>query len=131
MAKKQILALIGEPEVLTVSSVCIDGVICMKNGKAVFINNGNFVYIGDNAKPCGRIKIFNLTTLRKHGFKFDDGKLMYSGEKNIYLAGKWLNTIDAELDVIAETEYDIFVRFLGSVYPIDKVFHNILYKNAK
>lgn len=102
------------------------GVIVADNGVKVLIEDGDFERVCNKAKY--KIKIFNLTTLRKNGFVFENGALMYKDDPKVSISGKWLNNIDAEMEVFAETDYDIVVKYLGVPYRLPKSARRIMYK---
>lgn len=77
-----------------------------------------------------QIKIFNLTTLRKNGFDFDNGSLVYNRNGlKMSLSGRWLNKIDETLDVISESDNDIVVKVYDMYYVIPKALRKIMYKH--
>ena len=102
------------------------GVIVESSGCKKLIEDGYYTEVKSTA--IFKIKIFNLTTLRKHGFVFKNGALVYDKNPKMSLSGRWLNKIDDIMDVYAETDTEIVVKYNGVYYQLPKSGRKILYK---
>ena len=105
------------------------GVVVKTSDSAVLVESGRFEF----CNPINMtIKVFNLTTLRKNGFKFEDGALVFSNyNDSISISGRMLNIIDSNILLSAETEINYIFSAYDKVFFIPKSLRGIMYKKSK
>lgn len=83
----------------------------------------------ETVTPYGKIKVFNLTSLLRHGWTWDnDGNLIYNEDYSI--SGIMLNLIDKTFDAVEVDDDNIEIIYDDVVYTIAKDLKGVFFKMA-